>query len=220
MGASRKRNRYPSALTTLDTPAVASLIILRIDRTGGYVASAGRLTLKLMRYNVAQLLKEPIGSTRDYRLEERFTGAGRLADGVSGPLRLVKTHQGILVTADLSVETTICCARCLDECSLGMELSVEEEFFPVVDVLTGRRLNVPEGLDSLKIDASHHLELSEMLRQYILTDTPLKPLCRPQCRGLCQGCGVNLNETGCQCDSGVIDPRWSKLAALLGPAGN
>ena len=173
-----------------------------------------------MRYNVAQLLKEPIGSTRYYRLEEGFSEVGRLADGVSGPVRLVRTHQGILMTADLSVETTICCARCLSECSLGIELSVEEEFFPVMDVLTGRRLNVPEGSDSLRIDSSHHLELSEMLRQYILTDTPLKHLCNPQCRGLCQGCGVNLNETACKCDSSVIDPRWGKLAALLGPAGS
>lgn len=178
------------------------------------------MTLKPMQYNVAQLLKDPIGSTRDYRLEEAFTGVARLADGVSGLLQLMKTHQGILVTADLSVETRISCARCLSECSLGIALSVEEEFFPIVDVQTGRRLDVPDGAESLRIDASHNLELSEMLRQYILTDTPLKPLCRPQCRGLCQGCGINLNETACQCSGGGVDPRWGKLAALLGPAGN
>ena len=172
-----------------------------------------------MRYNVAQLLKESIGSTRDYRIDEAFTGPGRIADGVSGPLRLMKTHQGILVTADLSVDTRVCCGRCLAEFHAGMELSVEEEFYPVVDVQSGRRLNVPGGADALRIDASHTLELSEMLRQYILTDTPMKPLCHPQCLGRCQDCGVNLNETECRCGGGAVDPRWSKLAALLGSAG-
>ena len=170
-----------------------------------------------MRYNAAQLLKEPIGSTRDYRLDERFTGDGRFADGVVGTVRLMKTHQGILVTADLAVAALVSCVRCLAEHTANLDLSIEEEFYSLVDVQTGRRLQAPPESEGARIDAAHTLELSEMLRQYIITDTPMKPLCRPQCQGLCPGCGVNLNELECQCGRPAIDPRWGNLAGLLGP---
>ncbi|NLA05033.1 MAG: DUF177 domain-containing protein, partial [Firmicutes bacterium] len=41
------------------------------------------------------------------------------------------------------------------------------------------------------------------------------PLCKPDCRGLCPGCGVDLNETTCSCeDESRIDLRWQKLKEL------
>ena len=55
------------------------------------------------------------------------------------------------------------------------------------------------------------LDLHEGVRQYILMSEPAKPLCRPDCKGLCPECGNNLNQTTCSCDRTPIDPR---LAAL------
>jgi uncharacterized protein len=171
-----------------------------------------------MRYNVAQLLKEPIGSTRNYRLDESLTGPDPFADWVSGTVRLLKTHQGILASADLAVTARVTCGRCLTEHAVSLDLSIEEEFYPVVEIQTGRRLSAPPGSEGARIDANHTLEISEMLRQYIITDSPMKPLCSPQCLGLCQGCGVNLNELECQCGRPAVDPRWGRLAGLLDSA--
>lgn len=43
------------------------------------------------------------------------------------------------------------------------------------------------------------LDLNPDIRQEIFLDYPLKPLCVEECRGLCPGCGVNLNDGPCAC---------------------
>ena len=168
-----------------------------------------------MRYNVAQLLREPIGSTRSFDLYEAFSGAERFADHVNGSIRLLRTHQGVLASADVRVDATLTCGRCLIEYPLDLTLSIEEEFFPIIEINTGRRLAVPLGAEGTQIDATHTLNLTEVLRQYVITDSPMKPICQPDCGGLCPQCGANLNHQECTCSTAEIDPRWQGLAGLL-----
>jgi uncharacterized protein len=168
-----------------------------------------------MRYNVAQLLKEPIGSTRSYQLEEVFAGAERIADRVSGTLRLLRTHQGVLATGNLQVDVTLDCGRCLEAFTLSLSPSIEEEYFPLVDVNTGRRAYVPEGAEGSPIDVDHVLDLTDVVRQSVITHLPMKPLCADGCPGLCQQCGANWNRQSCHCWADDIDPRWRGLANLL-----
>jgi uncharacterized protein len=42
----------------------------------------------------------------------------------------------------------------------------------------------------------------------------MKPLCRPDCAGLCPVCGQNLNLGECQCPPPEADPRWAKLRQI------
>ena len=59
------------------------------------------------------------------------------------------------------------------------------------------------------------LDLSGLLRESVLLNLPIQPLCRAECRGLCPRCGVNLNDTSCQCRSQAVDPRLLPLQHLL-----
>ena len=43
---------------------------------------------------------------------------------------------------------------------------------------------------------------------------PMKPLCKPDCKGLCPSCGKDLNLGACGCTHETIDPRWEALKAL------
>ena len=173
-----------------------------------------------MHYNVAQLLKEPTGAARDYRVEQDFDGPERMADWVSGQLHLFKTHRGVIAQADLEVRVTLVCSRCAGEFPRSFDVLVEEECFPVSDVQTGRKLAVPEDPEGFPIDADNLLDFAEILRQYIITDQPMKPLCQAHCLGLCHVCGGNLNEQECQCGGDDIDPRWAALAGLLNQEGS
>jgi uncharacterized protein len=169
-----------------------------------------------MRFNVAQLLKEPIGSTRTYQLEQTFTGSQRIVDSARGQVRLMRTHQGILVAGELNIAVTLACSRCLDPFERCSTIAIEEEYFPTVDINTGKSVSLPENTDDgLRIDSSHIIDLSEALRQYAITEEPMKPLCQEHCRGLCPVCGVNQNEEECDCRSQETDPRWGALAAIL-----
>lgn len=169
-----------------------------------------------MQYNVAQLLKEPTGSFRSYQIEETLPGTKRTTDSIEGPVRIIRTHQGVLVNADLKVQSVLGCSRCLGEFIWPSTLHLEEEFLPVVDLRTGHRMSVSPGEEgALLIDVDHVLDLGEVTRQYLIADLPMKPLCRPDCLGLCRLCGTNLNQEHCDCSTIQEAPRWGALAGLL-----
>ena len=168
-----------------------------------------------MRYNVAQLLKEPTGSTRSYQLCEEFADAERIVDSARGTVDMLRTHQGVLVNATLEIQDTITCGRCLEQAGLDSDLSIEEEFLPISDLYADRGQALPEDDDYGRIDDNHDLDLTEVLRQYVITQRPMKPLCRPDCRGLCQICGGNLNEKQCGCRHESSNSSEGTLAQLL-----
>jgi uncharacterized protein len=94
-------------------------------------------------------------------------------------------------------------------------MQVEEEFFPTVDVPTGRSLSAPPDVEEgMLIDSNHVLDLSDTIWEYTVTDLPMKPLCRDDCSGLCQFCGMNRNQNSCECANQDIDSRWLPLAGL------
>jgi uncharacterized protein len=169
-----------------------------------------------MEINVAQLLKEPIGSTRNYEINEvvDVTGEGDNSR-VEGRVKLQRTQRGILVRGELQTEVGLTCSRCLCSFIYPLEINFEEEYIPTIDIVTGIPLSSPEEPGDFLIDEHHVIDLAEAVRQYTLLAMPMKPLCREDCAGLCRECGQNLNQGPCGCPVRVIDPRWSKLSKLL-----
>ena len=175
-----------------------------------------------MLYNVAQLLMEPIGATRRFQLDEPVAGGPeRLAPGrATGTVHLLRTHQGLVVSATVDVQVTAACDRCLTPYPRLSTLELEEECYPTVDPATGRNMSPPDESEGVvHIDTRQMLDLSDVLRQYLLTGEPLKTLCRRDCLGLCTECGADYNTEKCKCAAPAVDPRWVALADFL-PEGN
>jgi uncharacterized protein len=59
------------------------------------------------------------------------------------------------------------------------------------------------------------LDLRPIVREYILLETPIKTLCKPDCKGLCPICGENMNHIACNHDDEPVDPRLIVLKDLL-----
>jgi uncharacterized protein len=57
------------------------------------------------------------------------------------------------------------------------------------------------------------LDLRIVLGEELLLALPSKPLCMDDCRGICAGCGAELNEQECSCKP-EVDERWAALKAL------
>jgi uncharacterized protein len=171
-----------------------------------------------MLYNVSQLLMEPIGSTRRFELHEPLSGVleGISAGQATGQIRLLRTHLGLLADGPVEVEVGASCDRCLADFVRISKFDFEEECYPTTDPATGHRMELPDVSEGVvHIDSSLMLDLSDVLRQYLLTSEPLKALCRLECCGLCAECGADLNTENCACDGPPIDPRWGALADLL-----
>jgi len=171
-----------------------------------------------MRFNVAQLLKEPVGSARKYHVAEDIQGLDgelKLTHLIEGTIRLIHTTEGVLVSGQFYTEVGLTCSRCLESFSTAVDFTLEEEFRPTIDISTGAKLPPVDGEDEATlIDSQHIIDLLEVMRQDILLALPPRPLCKPDCAGLCSQCGQNLNEGPCTCEQPLGDPRWDALRTL------
>jgi uncharacterized protein len=164
-----------------------------------------------LQINVAQLLKSLIGTTRTYSVEEEVDIAGKNRV-VHGDIELTRSDRSILVHGVLHVDVELNCGRCASEFIAPLTLDIQEEYFPKIDVFTGDAAPAPEeDREAFSIDERNILDLLEAVQQYALMAQPIKPLCKPDCAGLCPTCGHNLNQGACPCPPDDIDPRWDKL---------
>ncbi len=132
--------------------------------------------------NVAQLLKEPVGSSQSHdisgMIDEEVEGF------VEGKAKVIHISQRVLVQCKLSAEVKLICSRCLDTFLFPISFTAEEEFLPIPDVSDDLALSSPEQSKDFTIDNKNILDLSELIRQYTLLNLPMKPLCRPDCPGM------------------------------------
>jgi len=154
----------------------------------------------MVSVNVAQLLQELPGAVREFDFADRVAAVAddvALRGPVRGHARLTRTNEGILVRATHTAPVTLECARCLDEVHTTVKGAFNEEFLPSVDLRTGIpvSIDIPGEEDKPRINAHHEIDLDEILRQNILTNLPLRPLCEANCPGLCPDCGERLDRT-------------------------
>ena len=168
-----------------------------------------------MEINVAQLLKEPIGSSRRYKIDETIDIDENKRDRrVGGEISLLRTQRGVLVRGEVQADLELACSRCLSPFDCQLKINFEEEYLQTVDVNSGLPFRSSGEPGSFTIDEHHVIDLTEAIRQYALLAIPMKPLCRGDCAGLCPECGRNLNQGPCDCPVRTVDPRWSKLTNM------
>lgn len=112
------------------------------------------------------------------------------------------------------------CVRCLTPISRDLDLDVvaffpytppeekyhgKEEFVVGEDEEAGEEYPLAEG--------GAFADLEALLRDELVDALPVKPLCRPDCKGLCPQCGINLNEHPDHHHE-VTDFRWSALEEI------
>ncbi|HEV2237661.1 MAG TPA: YceD family protein [Ktedonobacterales bacterium] len=173
-----------------------------------------------MIYNVAQMLKAPVGATLDVALDpadrlELGDDRMRLAGDVAGSVRLHRTNQGILADGSATAPVELTCDRCLEPYTTAISFPLREQYYPTVDVVTGVELAAPASETAFGISPNHTLDLREALRQNLLLALPMQSLCRPDCAGLCPQCGRNRNTDPCDCVPESGDDRFAALRALL-----
>ena len=80
------------------------------------------------------------------------------------------------------------CVRCLDSFPQTLKWSFTDLYAFDKRSISESNLLVPED---------GQIDLEPLLREYALLEIPIKPVCKPECKGLCPVCGGNLNKTDC-----------------------
>ena len=143
-----------------------------------------------------------------------------LRSPVSVSLELALADEMIAVTGVLEGTVVRQCVRCLKEYDDPLAFSVHAAFAregkesKVVgrqskpgDPRRGRPgvaktetdVELEDEGDDRYFYQGDHIELAPMLREHIILASPMQPLCRENCAGLCARCGKDLNEGPCQC---------------------
>jgi DUF177 domain-containing protein len=169
--------------------------------------------------NVAGMLREPPGASREMLLRDRYVAVGpdvELAGPIDGEIRMQRTNRGILLRGSVRASLRRSCARCLDPYVEEVRVNLAEEFLPTVDPVHGHALPAPAtDEDALLIDAQHQIDLGPVLRDELVLTEPMHPLCQADCPGLCSVCGRHLDVGSCDCITDEPDPRLAGLASLL-----
>ena len=134
---------------------------------------------------VCYLQQESIVLTEDTKAE------------VSGKITLTKTAKdAVIARGQFRAEITAPCARCLDEAHLSLNLNLEQEY----------EVSPPADEEVLPIFEGK-VNLEKAIYRETLVNLPVKILCQENCRGICAGCGVNLNREKCRCKKSAGENR-------------
>ncbi len=129
-------------------------------------------------------------------------------------LRLEAVMEGILVSGTVRGGTVGECVRCLDEVVDTIDVEIQELYvYP-----ERARVAVEDGDDEedLRELADDLVDIEPALRDAVVTALPFRPLCSPDCPGLCPQCGARLADPANAGHShDATDPRWKALADLL-----
>ena len=100
-----------------------------------------------------------------------------------------KEEDELIVEANVRCVLECTCARCLT----CFESVIKKDCFFTYDV-----------------SARHVVDITDDVRQEVMLDFPLIPVCQDDCRGLCPRCGHNLNESDCAHQLGMEDDQGAE----------
>ena len=140
----------------------------------------------------------------DWRVE--LIGVPAAAD-VRLQLRLESVVEGVLVSGDLDVPVEGSCARCLEPIEDTLHLTVQELY-----AYAGSTTEATSEEDEVRRIEGDYLDLEPLVRDTVVLNLPLAPVCTDDCAGLCVDCGQRLDDLPADHAHEVVDPRWAGLA--------
>jgi len=141
---------------------------------------------------------------------------------VAGPVTLVfdveKAGQEVRLEGRAAARLELACSRCLEPFAWPVDAAFRLRYLPQSANRGAEEQEVDETALEVAFYEGDGIDLGQLLREQFYLALPMKPLCRPDCRGLCPTCGANRNAASCGCDARWEDPRLAPLRRLAGPS--
>jgi uncharacterized protein len=131
-----------------------------------------------MLYNISSILHEPFGFTKKLPVENYnivYDDLGEV-EVFQSEIQFIKTDSGVWVNGIIPILFYLDCSRCLEKIESKMNIKLNEEFKFDYNVQN------PEEDHSFLIGDDNHLRLDACLREYIVVNMPLKPICDGNCK--------------------------------------
>lgn len=145
------------------------------------------------------------GKATDLEIYEPYIGNFKTNIVVS------KFDNQIILDSETSITANLVCDRCAEE----FHSEIKSNFRTVYLFRISNDDSESEKVDVVYIHPdTDKIDLDADVRDFAILAVPMKKLCSEDCRGLCPGCGKNLNEGPCNCNEANTDPRWEPIQKL------
>ena len=133
-------------------------------------------------------------------------------------LRLESVMEGVLISGAVRGHAVGECVRCLEPITQEVTVRVQELFAYPEAVAAARAAGDDEDDDEIAELDGDLADIEPAIRDSVITALPFRPLCHPDCLGLCAECGARLADDPDH-HHDQVDPRWSALQTLLAESG-
>lgn len=148
---------------------------------------------------------------------------------ISVELRITSVDEGVLATGELTAIATGECGRCLDQINWPIDEAFTELFYYETAASRaaektkksgksfakpGEKKDIDLEADELTFMIGDEIDLELPIRDAVILNLPVYPLCSEECPGLCQGCGEKWINLPADHAHNPEDPRWAALKGL------
>lgn len=138
----------------------------------------------------------------------------RLNGPVSASTEIRVTGERVRALGQLEAEVELTCCRCLKTMIRHISKSYRLEYRPDPESSQHHEESLKYGDLGIGFYHQDKLDLNEVIGEQVLLEIPMNPICRDDCKGLCDQCGQDLNQAECRCTRERVDPRWAVLEGL------
>jgi uncharacterized protein len=128
--------------------------------------------------------------------------------------RLAHSDGEIRIRGRYTVEMTAECDRCLGRARFPMDERFDLFYRPATQIARDEEVSIDESEAEIGFYEDGGIELADILRERVLLALPMQRVCRDACQGICPVCGINRNESACDCKIAAADDRWGALRNL------
>jgi uncharacterized protein len=133
---------------------------------------------------------------------------------VKGTIQVTKSDREVIVTGKVTSVLDLQCSRCLKGFRRPLDIPVNVVYHPIEEIAEERHELKDDEMD-MGFYRGEEIDLQELVREQVLLNLQMKPLCDENCKGICPNCGADLNAAACRCKTQQIDPRLEVLKKLL-----
>jgi uncharacterized protein len=146
---------------------------------------------------------------------EMTTFSSRLGDFPilkKSPVKLRIANQEnkkLFISGTVDMEVSIPCGRCLEEVPTSIHFDIDKELTIDGSVIIDEEMEETDYLIGFELD------VDKLVYAEILVNWPMKVLCKEDCEGICNVCGMNLNKGTCDCQRTELDPRMAAIQDIF-----
>lgn len=129
-------------------------------------------------------------------------------------LHLTKEGREVSIEGKIVAREILECSRCIADVVHPVQVEFRVGCFPLNGVQLVEEVQLHKRDLDMVFYSDDRIELSNLVQGQLVLARPMRPLCKSDCLGLCQICGLDLNSEPCGCVKEMPDSRFSVLMRL------